>query len=94
MLSAAECGYLPNGEGWRYAIEGRLAFDGDKPINPHGGRCNFGHAMGASGLADVYEAALQMWGLAEERQVKKQPETTMIRGFGGSQNVRTIILNR
>ena len=93
MLSAEECGYLPKGEGWKYAIDGRLAFDGDKPINPHGGRCNFGHAMGASGLADVYEAALQMWGLAEERQVRKQPKTTMIRGFGGSQNVRTIILS-
>ncbi len=92
MLSAEIVGYLPEGEGWKYATEGRTAFDGDKPINTNGGRCSYGHAMGASGIADLYEAVLQMRGHAGERQVKKLPKTSFIRGFGGSQNVRTIIL--
>ncbi|MBR3644575.1 MAG: thiolase family protein, partial [Parasporobacterium sp.] len=47
LLSAEECGYLPKGEGWKYVLDGCTAFDGDKPINTNGGRCSFGHAMGA-----------------------------------------------
>ena len=31
FLAAEEIGYLPKGEGWKYALDGRLAFDGDKP---------------------------------------------------------------
>ena len=92
IVSAEACGYLPKGEGWQYAIDGRTAYWGDKPINPHGGRCNFGHAHGASGLADIYEAVKQMRGEAGPTQIAKVPETTMLRGFGGSQNVRVQIL--
>ncbi len=92
IVAAEECGYIPRGEAWKYAIEGRTAFDGDKPINPHGGRCNFGHAHGASGLADIFEAVKQMRGEAGETQVAKRPETTMLRGFGGGQNVRVQII--
>lgn len=92
LLSAEEVGYLPRGEGWKYVLDGRTAFDGDKPINTNGGRTSYGHAFGASGAADVCEAVLQMRGLAGEHQVKKTPKTTFLRGFGGGQNVRAIIL--
>ena len=92
IVSAEECGYIPRGEAWKYAIDGRTAFDGDKPINPHGGRCNFGHAHGASGIADIVEAVKQMRGVAGATQMKKIPETAFLRGFGGSQNVRCQIL--
>lgn len=43
-------------------------------------------------MADIYEAVLQMRGEAGAHQVKKLPKTTMLRGFGGSQNVRVGIL--
>lgn len=92
MCAAEEVGYLPKGEGWKLAIEGQTAFDGDYPINTNGGRCHFGHAHGASGLADMFECVNQMRGTAGSTQVKKQPKTAMIRGFGGSQNVRCTIL--
>ncbi len=92
FLAAEEVGYLPKGEGWKYALEGRLAYDGDKPMNTSGGRASYGHAFGASGMADVYEAVIQMRGEAGERQIRKQPKYTMLRGFGGAQNVRAIIL--
>lgn len=92
ICSAEECGYIPRGEAWQYAIDGRTAYDGDKPINPHGGRCNFGHAHGASGIADIVEAVKQMRGEAGETQMQKRPDTTFLRGFGGSQNVRCQIL--
>lgn len=92
LLAAEEVGYLPKGEGWKYVLDGRTAFDGDKPCCTNGGRTAYGHAMGASGLADIYEAVLQMKGLAGKHQVKKKPEHTFIRGYGGAQNVRAIIL--
>lgn len=92
FLAAEEIGYLPKGEGWKYALDGRLAYDGDKPMNTNGGRTSYGHAFGASGMADIFEAVTQMRGEAGERQVKKQPKYTFLRGFGGAQNVRATIL--
>lgn len=92
FLAAEEIGYIPKGEGWKYALDGRLAFDSDKPMNTNGGRTSYGHAFGASGMADVFEAVTQMRGEAGERQVNKMPKHTFLRGFGGAQNVRATIL--
>lgn len=92
LVAAEAAGYLPRGEGWKYIIDGRTAYDGDRPINTNGGRTSFGHAHAASGLADVYEAVLQMRGLGGERQVAKTPRTAFLRGYGGGQNICSIIL--
>lgn len=97
LISAEIAGYLPKGEGWKYVCEGRTAYDGDKPINTNGGRTSFGHAHAASGLADFYEAVMQMRGNCKERQVRSSkgktlPKTAMLRGFGGAQNVTATII--
>lgn len=92
LLAAEEADYLPAGEGWRYMIEGRTAFDGDRPLNTNGGRCSFGHAHAASGMADIYESVIQMRGQAGDHQINKLPRTTMLRGFGGGQNICAGIL--
>lgn len=88
QLMAAEVnGYLPENEGWKYIMDGRTAADGDKPINPNGGRTAFGHAHAASGIVDYYDAVLQMRGLAGEHQIRKLPKTVYLHGFGGGQNI-------
>lgn len=92
LISAEIAGYLPKGEGWKYICDGRTKFDGDKPINTNGGRTSFGHAHAASGLADIYEAVNQLRGACGDRQVKGNHKTAMLRGYGGSQNVATIII--
>jgi acetyl-CoA acetyltransferase len=92
LVAAEIAGYLPEGEGWKYVCEGRTAFDGDKPINTNGGRTSFGHAHAASGLADLYEAVMQMRGVCGDRQIRKLPKTTMLRGFGGGQNLTATII--
>ena len=94
LLAAEELGYLPKGEGWKWVLEGRTAFDGDRPINPHGGRTAYGHAYGCSGMADVVECVLQLRGEAGPIQVKNNPKTGMLRGLGGGQNARVEILRR
>ncbi len=92
LCAAEELGYLPRGEGWKWMLEGRCAYDGDRPINPHGGRTSYGHAFGCSGMADVCEAVVQLRGEAGERQVRNHPKTAMLRGFGGGQNCSIPIL--
>ncbi len=92
LIAAEITGYLPKGKGWKYFIDGRTAFDGDKPINTNGGRCAFGHAYAASGIADYYEAVKQIRGQCGERQVKGNPKTAMLRGFGGGQNATAAII--
>ena len=92
LLASELAGYIPENQAWKYVMDGRTKFDGDKPINPNGGRCAFGHAHAASGLADFYDAVLQIRGKAEDHQIKKQPKTVFLRGFGGGQNVCTVII--
>ena len=82
ICTAELCGYLPEGEGLKYAEAGRLKFDGDKPMSTHGGRHAFGHAWAASAGADTYEAVKQMRGLCEERQIKTLPKTSVIHTHG------------
>ncbi len=75
-------GYLPEGEGLRYAKEGRLRFDGDRPMSTHGGRHAFGHAWSASAGADTYEAVKQMRGLGGGKQIQSIPDISVIHTHG------------
>ena len=79
---AEEAGYLPKGEGLKYAQEGRLRFDGDRPMSTHGGRHAFGHAWAASAGSDTYEAVKQIRGQADSRQIKPWPKTAVVHTHG------------
>ncbi len=94
LLAAEVTGYLPEGEGWKYLKAGKTKFDGEKPINPGGGRTGFGHAHGASGMADVVDACRQLRGEAGDHQVKNDPKYAFLRGFGGGQNCAATILKK
>lgn len=91
LLAAEIAGYIPEGQAWKYVMDGRTNIDGDKPINPNGGRTAFGHAHAASGLADFYDAVKQMRGEAF-KPIKKVPKTVFLRGFGGGQNLCNVII--
>ena len=92
LIASELAGYIPENQAWKYVMDGRTRFDGDKPINPNGGRTAFGHAHAASGLADFYDAVLQIRGKAADHQIKKAPKTVFLRGFGGGQNVCAVII--
>jgi acetyl-CoA C-acetyltransferase len=93
QLDSAEVfGYLPEGKGYQYELEGRTGFDGDKPINPHGGDLSFGHAFGASGVNMLSEAILQLRGEAGDCQVKSPVHKCLVRGMGGGHTTTGIIL--
>ena len=69
FLQSEDLGFYPKGEGWKAALEGRTAMDGELPINPSGGLKSKGHPLGASGVAQVYELQRQLTGRAKQRQV-------------------------
>ncbi|MCX7891330.1 MAG: thiolase family protein [Burkholderiales bacterium] len=92
ICTAEMMGYLEAGKGLQAACEGRLRFDGDRPMSTHGGRHAFGHAWAASAGSDTYEAVLQMRGKAGKRQMPKRPEIAAIHTHGYAMVGTTIVL--
>jgi acetyl-CoA C-acetyltransferase len=60
----------PRGCGGSGAQSGATALGGKIPVNPSGGLKSKGHPVGATGIAQVREAVLQLRGQAGERQVR------------------------
>lgn len=87
-------GYLPQGEGWRMVLEGRTAFDGDKPINTHGGDCAFGNAFDATAMADIVESVRQIRGEAGPVQLSKIPKVAVNHSFGGGCSGGVVVLKK
>lgn len=71
------------------AVEaGRIAFGGDKPINPSGGLIGCGHPVGASGVRMFLDIYKQVSGTAGTYQIKKgngeNPRNAMMLNIGGT----------
>jgi len=79
---AEQAGYLPEGQGLKFARKQRLRFDADRPMTTNGGRHAFGHAWAASAGTDLLEAVKQMRGEAGEKQIKNPPEFSLIHNHG------------
>jgi len=82
ITNAELSGYLPEGQGLNYATEGRLRFDGDRPMSTHGGRHAFGHAWAASAGSDTYEAVNQIRGRAGTKQMPTSPDVAVVHTHG------------
>jgi acetyl-CoA C-acetyltransferase len=92
ICMAETMGYLEPGTGLKAAEEGRLRFDGDRPMSTHGGRHAFGHAWAASAGADTYEAVKQLRGEAGERQIPTRPEIAVVATHGYAMISHTVVL--
>lgn len=64
-----QIGIAAKGAGISAALEGRTGLGGDMPVNTDGGLLSRGHALGATGLAQLSELVLQLRGEAGARQV-------------------------
>jgi acetyl-CoA acetyltransferase len=60
-------GFCPEGEAFRFVQDGRIALEGDLPVNTFGGSLSEGRLHGMGHLA---EAVSQVTGRAGPRQVK------------------------
>lgn len=84
IMATEDLGFFPRGEGWKAAMAGKTARDGEHPINTSGGLKSKGHPVGASGIGQVIEIWKQLRGVAGERQLPGQPRIGLAHNIGGS----------
>jgi acetyl-CoA acetyltransferase len=74
-------GFCGRGEGGSF-IEGgqRIALDGELPLNTAGGQLSGGRLHG---YGTLHEAAVQLWGEGEQRQVPNDPRVAVAAAGGG-----------
>ena len=76
-------GITEPGKEYEAVENGRIAFDGDKPINPSGGLIGCGHPVGASGARMFLDLYKQVTGTAGKYQVEGVKNGMML-NIGGS----------
>jgi acetyl-CoA C-acetyltransferase len=76
-------GITAPGESWKAVEAGWLELDGKHPINPSGGLIGAGHPVGATGVRQLLDAALQVTGRAGDYQVEGA-RTFQTLNIGGS----------
>jgi acetyl-CoA acetyltransferase len=82
LLTLEDAGFCKKGQGGAFVDAHDLQFNGDFPLNPHGGQLSFGQAGTAGGMSHVTEAVRQLQRRAAGRQVKK-PQFAFVNGNGG-----------
>jgi acetyl-CoA acetyltransferase len=63
-------GLCGEGEAGALIDSGATALGGRIPVNPSGGLLSKGHPLAATGIANLYEASLQLRGEAQARQIR------------------------
>jgi len=69
LLTLEAAGLAPRGEGWKLAQAGEFNLRGRMPILTQGGNKARGYPLGAAGVYQVVEAALQLRGEAGQNQI-------------------------
>ncbi|ADT84282.1 thiolase domain-containing protein [Thermococcus barophilus] len=92
-LSLEAVGAAERGKGAELAKEGQIAIDGDYPIQTMGGLKSRGHPVGATGVYQTVEAALQLRGEAPNQVPDAEIALTQNIGGTGS-NITVTILRR
>lgn len=71
------------GEGIDLVRSGATTINGRVPVNPSGGLLSRGHALGATGVAQLAEIVMQMRGQAGKRQAERRPRLGVTHCTGG-----------
>ena len=82
LMHMAENGLCKHGEQEALIREGATEIVGRLPINTDGGLLANGEPVGASGLRQIHELCLQLWGRAEKRQVPREVRTGYAQVYG------------
>jgi acetyl-CoA C-acetyltransferase len=81
-LSLEAAGFARAGEGWKLGQDGSLRLDGKLPILTMGGYKARGNPLGAAGMYQVVEAALQLRGQAGTSQIPNA-RRALVQTLGG-----------
>jgi len=82
VMHLAETGLCEHGEQESLVQSGATRLDGRLPVNTDGGCLACGEPIGASGLRQVHEVALQLRGYAGDRQVPGSPRVGFTQVYG------------
>ena len=82
LLTLEDAGFCDKGQGGAFVAEHDLSYQGDFPVNTHGGQLSFGQAGLAGGTSHIAEAVRQIRGEAAERQLKNC-DLVFVNGNGG-----------
>ncbi|HXP86542.1 MAG TPA: thiolase domain-containing protein [Bryobacteraceae bacterium] len=83
IVAAEDLGFVKKGEGGPYALEGRTCLRGERPVNTSGGLKSKGHPVGATGVGQICDVAMQIRGEAGERQLERNA-LGLAENLGGS----------
>jgi acetyl-CoA C-acetyltransferase len=83
ILAIEDLGFVEKGQGGKAVEDGMTVLGGKLPINTSGGLKACGHPVGATGIKQAYEIALQLRGEAGRRQVD-EAEVGLTHNVGGS----------
>jgi len=82
ILSLEAAGFAKRGEGWKLAEDGNLSLPGKLPISTLGGLKGRGNPLGATGVYQIVEAALQLRGEAGPNQISGA-HRALVQSLGG-----------
>ncbi len=83
ICAIEDLGFVEKGKGGSAVEEKITTLDGQIPVNTSGGLKAKGHPVGATGVAQIVEAAMQLRGEADKRQVKNA-KVGLTHNVGGS----------
>jgi acetyl-CoA C-acetyltransferase len=83
ILVTEALGLFERGQGGAAAAAGYTTLGGKVPVNPSGGLKSKGHPVGATGVAQIREATLQLRGACGPRQVEKA-QWALTQNMGGT----------
>ncbi len=81
-LTLEAAGFAERGQGWKLAKDGQIGLAGELPLCTFGGLKSRGNPVGATGVYQAVEAALQLRGAAGANQVA-DARVALIQNIGG-----------
>jgi acetyl-CoA C-acetyltransferase len=83
IIAIEDLGFVDKGQGGPYTTAGCTALRGERAINTSGGLKSKGHPVGATGVAQLCDVALQIRGEAGPRQLARH-SIGLAQNLGGS----------
>ena len=91
IVTLEDAGFCKKGEGGAFVRERDLRFEGDFPVNTHGGQLGAGQSGLNAGLSHVIESVRQIQGRAGARQLPKC-DLAYVNGNGGMMSEQVALI--
>ncbi|MNN54325.1 thiolase [compost metagenome] len=92
-ITAEDAGFCKKGHGGSWLAENDLTWQGNFPLNTHGGQLSCGQADLAGGMSHIVEAVRQLRQDVDGRQVKNA-EWALVTGNGATMSEATALILR